>query len=346
MRFLGLLFTLVAATACGDDGGPVPSVDAAWVDVGPGLDGGAADAGDVGGPDAARRRDAAPRFDAALDDGGAADGQTDDRGPPDAAPPDPLACNGHRALCDRRYDEVAVVTTHNAFANIARRYLAPNQRFDLADQLRDGVRGLMLDTYDQEGVAFLCHGDCSFGERPLIDGLRDVADFLDADPRAVVSIIFEAYITPEATEAAFTEAGLIDRLHAQVPGEPWPTLGEMIAADRRLVVFTDRPGGPAWHHDVWAHAVETPFSVQHVDDFDCSANRGTVGHRLLILNHFITDPVAFEHRAAEANAADVLGPRALACRDAFGQQPVFVTVDFYDRGAAFAVVDQLNGLPP
>src|SRR5215207_1699725 len=71
--------------------------------------------------------------------------------------PIPAECNGSAALCDRRFDEVVYPTTHNAMSNEAEGWLAPNQYLGIAQQLEDGVRGLMLDTHLWEGDVLLCH---------------------------------------------------------------------------------------------------------------------------------------------------------------------------------------------
>ena len=104
-----------------------------------------------------------------------------------------------------------------------------------------------------------------------------------------MSIIFESYVSAADTQAAFAAAGLLDLVHAQPVGAPWPTLAEMIAADRRLVVFTDNQGGSyPWYHHVWAYAFETHYSWANPQAMNCNPNRGDPDHSLFILNHFLT----------------------------------------------------------
>ena len=123
----------------------------------------------------------------------------------------------------------------------------------------------------------------------------------------------------------------------------WPTLGQMVAAGRRLVVMTDRDGGK-WpgYHDVWQHCWETHFSVKRVEDFSFRRNRGQASNRLLILNHFLTRTTGSVSLAAQANSQTVLGPRVDGCRKVTGRRPHFVVVDFYDIGRARQVVEALN----
>jgi uncharacterized membrane protein HdeD (DUF308 family) len=65
----------------------------------------------------------------------------------DEAPPDVDRCNGHRALCDRRLDEVVLPATHNAMSVPLPGWFAALQEHPIAQQLDDGIRGLLIDTH-------------------------------------------------------------------------------------------------------------------------------------------------------------------------------------------------------
>jgi hypothetical protein len=58
------------------------------------------------------------------------------------------ACNGSAALCDRRLDQVVFPATHNSYA-AARQpgWFFANQRYGIARQLRDGIRGFLVDVH-------------------------------------------------------------------------------------------------------------------------------------------------------------------------------------------------------
>jgi hypothetical protein len=238
---------------------------------------------------------------------------------------------------------VAYATSHNAMSNRAARWVAPNQEAGITAQLELGVRALMLDSYDFNGKSMLCHGACSLGRQPLVDGLGEVKAFLDAHPREVVSIIFESYLDASKTEAAFDAAGLLPMLYSQPVGQPFETLGELVEANTRLFVVTDSGGGSyPWYHNVWALSWETDFSNATMADFSCAPNRGRQGNPLFILNRFLTSPVAYRDLAVQANASPSFLAFAEQCWDEGGQIPNFVTVDFVDEGALFDVVDALN----
>jgi hypothetical protein len=58
------------------------------------------------------------------------------------------ACNGSRALCGRRLNRVVFPSTHNSFAAADEPgWLFANQRYGIARQLRDGIRGFLIDIH-------------------------------------------------------------------------------------------------------------------------------------------------------------------------------------------------------
>jgi len=257
------------------------------------------------------------------------------------------ACNGSPELCDRRFDEVSYATTHNANSNVDDGNVGPNQQYDVARQLADGVRGLMLDTHYDAGVVMLCHAFCQLGKRPLLDTLVDLREFLEREPYEVVSIIFESYVSAADTQAVFAAAGLLPYLYAQPVAAPWPTLRAMIGSDRRLVVFTDNQGGAyPWYHHVWSYAFETHYSFATPADLSCDPNRGSPANSLFILNHFLTQVFGSPQLANQINHDPLFIDRARACEAANAALPNFVTVDYYDIGDVFSVVAELNGVRP
>jgi hypothetical protein len=56
-------------------------------------------------------------------------------------------CNGHDELCDRPLDRVVLPATHNAMSAPAPGKFSSQQDRPIADQLADGVRGLLIDTH-------------------------------------------------------------------------------------------------------------------------------------------------------------------------------------------------------
>lgn len=270
-----------------------------------------------------------------------------------------LRCNKHRELCDRPFNAVSYPTTHNAMSSAEDGWAGPNQEYNMVSQLDDGVRGFMLDTHYNstltapnmaapdapDGVPLLCHGYCKYGWRLLSDGLEDLRLFLDDNPGEVVTIIFESYVSASDTRDAFEVAGLLDLTVTQVKGEPWPTLRQMVKDNKRVVVLTASGGGTyPWYMKVWDHAFDTNWSAKKPGDLSCDKNSGSASNSLFILNNFLTDPVARRPLADSVNHNPFFIDRARDCEAARSHIPNFPTVDFYDRGDLFLVVDELNGV--
>jgi hypothetical protein len=57
------------------------------------------------------------------------------------------ACDGHDELCDRPLARVALPATHNSMSVPLPGWYASEQERPIADQLRDGIRGLLIDTH-------------------------------------------------------------------------------------------------------------------------------------------------------------------------------------------------------
>jgi hypothetical protein len=56
-------------------------------------------------------------------------------------------CNGHDELCERRLDRVVLPATHNSMSAPAPGKYSSQQDRPIADQLADGIRGLLIDTH-------------------------------------------------------------------------------------------------------------------------------------------------------------------------------------------------------
>ena len=259
-----------------------------------------------------------------------------------------LACNGHPALCERRLDEVTLPATHNSFSAADDGFppINANHRRGVAQQLADGVRGLLLDVTLDGDETVLCHGPCWLAKIPHAEVLADLADFLAANPREVVVIIYQDSAPADRVAADLEDAGLADLAWAW-DGGPLPTLGAMIDADARLVVSAESAGPPpAWYHHAWDLFWDTPYSFKSAAEFSCAPNRGAPENPLFLVNHWLYSDLDLptEAGAQEVNAYAVLHARAELCAAEAGRPPTLLAVDFYERGDLFAVVDALNGL--
>lgn len=295
-----------------------------------------------------------------------------------ASPSAPRRCQGSVALCDRPYDEVVYLTSHNAMSTTVDRFIGPLQDPAITTQLDDGVRALQLDTYrwerpDQitarlaesdftpEQRAFvaaavnkvnpprdglwLCHAVCRAGAIELVPTLREIGAWLRDHPTEVLTLIVQDAISAEDTAEAVERAGLADLVYTPDPdpSEPWPTLGDMIDDGRRLVVFAEQADGPApWYRNFYRYGMETPFAFRSPGEMSCVPHRGGTGKRLFLLNHFITANGGSRLDAGEVNTRQYVLDRAERCERERGRPVNFIAVDYATVGDARGAVDALN----
>ncbi|KZP13607.1 PLC-like phosphodiesterase [Athelia psychrophila] len=279
-------------------------------------------------------------------------------------------CNGHAEFCDRSYGNITYVGAHDSFTYTNNTLnLASDQRVDIPTQLDFGVRLLQAQAHDNFGVLHFCHTSCIlFDGGPVETYLATVKTWLDANPNEVLTFIFtnpDALSLPDQWEPAFTASGLADMAyvppHLPMAQTDWPTLGALIDAGTRLVVFLDAgadgsDGGvvdfimPEFDM-VW----ETPYSVTNAS-FPCSVDRIsgslTAAQHMYMINHslnvnefgtgiIVSDPGA----AATTNGVPSIIAHADGCAPlAGGRYPNFVLLDFVNIGDAFTAADQLNGV--
>jgi hypothetical protein len=253
-------------------------------------------------------------------------------------------CNGSNGACNKKYNEVAYLTTHNSFNSEQDGFSFPNQNNNIATQLDDGVRGLMIDVYDDNGTTVVYHGFSFLGSEPLSTYLNDIKSFLDNNPNEIITIIFQndTSVSANAIENDFNQAGLTNYLHTQNIFSQWPTLQTMINTNKRLVVFNEVNNASAsqgWYHHIWDFAVEINYG-----NINCDYGRGNASNSLFVFNHFVTSVAgtASTSEAQTVNSNPYFIDHVTQCQQSKNKFPNFITVDFYDLGDTMTVVNQLN----
>ncbi|CAH9084381.1 unnamed protein product [Cuscuta europaea] len=266
------------------------------------------------------------------------------------------------------FNKYAFLTTHNAFAitgepsHTGVPNIAPRNQVDrVAQQLSNGVRGLMLDVYDFHNDVWLCH---SFGGHchdytafePALDTLKEIEAFLSANPSEIITIILEDYVhATNGLTRIFTDAGLMKYMFpvSNMPknGEDWPLVSDMVANNHRLLLFTsvkskEQSEGIAYQ---WNYMVENQYGDDGMKDGECT-NRAESSvltdttKSLILVNFFGSAPL--EPIACVQNSGHLLDMVGTCHAAAGNRWANFLAVDFYKRsegGGAFQAVDKLNG---
>ena len=173
---------------------------------------------------------------------------------------------------------------------------------------------------------------------------RLIGDFLRENPNEVISRPPGPRRPRDAIDA-LERGGLADRAYPWRPGEELPTLGDMIAAGRNVLVLAEQRGGAEpWYIPAFEMIQETPFKFPAPDDFSCDPNRGDDASPLLMVNHWVAVDPPNPAAAAEVNARDVLLPRARRCADERDRHPEHRRRRLLRHGDLFDVVRELNGV--
>ncbi|HEX4445933.1 MAG TPA: hypothetical protein VH044_04330 [Polyangiaceae bacterium] len=199
------------------------------------------------------------------------------------------------------------------------------------------------------GALALCLGGCGSGQASLASALTDVRSFLDVNPREVITLLLEGAVDAGSLAAALTAANLDGLAFSYVAGDPWPTLGQMIAAGQRVVILADTAGAaPPWMLPLWTYVAETGRTFASTSMMSCNLTRGPADAPLYLLNEFLVDPdggspgCGTPALAQEANAEPFFADRTTACIAARSGNPAFIAVDDYDVGDVFGVTRALD----
>lgn len=247
-------------------------------------------------------------------------------------------------IFDRPFDEQVLLVAHNGFNSTSMGFPVANQHLTYEEQLDLGVRGFMLDVYDEGDGPVLCHGDCVWGSQPLAEALQRIDAWLLDHPDELVVFIIQEESPVGPMVDAIVEQGLDQRAIVPPADGAWPSWRELVDGGEQLLVTTqgEHPDVPDWFAWTYGMAWDNPYSAETVDDFSCEPLRGDPANELFLLNHFLTNPIASEALAEQANTEEALLEHVDRCEDEAGQRVNWLAVDFVGVGDAAAVLGTLQ----
>lgn len=175
-------------------------------------------------------------------------------------------------MADRPVNEVAWLSAHNAFNNLADGYTLANHIYSLSDQLAMGARHFMLDIYWHNDEVRLCHGVCGPRHRFFYHALRELDFWLRQPDNAqeVILLRLEAYVDDSQAERMNTMLALIFGTRLFTPAEKapdvWPSLNELRALGKQVIIFSqDYTWGGEWVFTDWH---EPSYPLDQVSHFN------------------------------------------------------------------------------
>ncbi|KAK7400782.1 hypothetical protein VNO78_12089 [Psophocarpus tetragonolobus] len=262
---------------------------------------------------------------------------------------------------DLPFNQYSWLTTHNSFAwkeansSIGSPILAiMNQEDSITDQLRNGVRGLMLDMDDYKGGIWLCQGLCSkyTAFQPAVYALLEIRAFLITHPTQIITIFIEDHVTSRnGVNKVFNAAGLrkfwfpVSKMPKN--GGDWPTVKEMIRRNHRLIVFTTNTTKEAHERIayVWNYVLENQNGHGGMRRGSCS-NRvesfpmNTTTKSLVLMNYYRNVQNAKE--VCRDNSSPLISMMNMCFIAAGNRWPNYVAVDFYKRSDGGGPPDALD----
>ncbi|KIY01574.1 uncharacterized protein Z520_03126 [Fonsecaea multimorphosa CBS 102226] len=293
------------------------------------------------------------------------------------------ACNNSPSLCSKPYNSIVHLGAHDSpFVRDASTDYSTSgdQYYNSTVQLSAGVRLLSAQVHKSNGEYHLCHSSCDLLDAGVLSNwLEEIKTWLDNNPNEVVTVLLvnSDNATPEDLGAHFTTAQITN--YAYVPPSTstppasgtWPTLQELINANKRLLVFVASISDPssipsqyAYLMDEFTFIFENPYDNTSPSNFTCLPDRPTAvqgnteaaiaSNRMAFTNHFLYEEGLFDIETP--NVADInvtnspgnsvgnLGYSLSQCNSMYGKPSTFVLVDFFDQGPAIAAVDAMNGV--
>jgi hypothetical protein len=194
---------------------------------------------------------------------------------------------------------------------------------------------------------YLCHSFCELGATPASTVFNDLRRFLAENPSEVVVLMIQDETSAADTARALRSADLDDRAYEKPPGEPWPTLGELVRNGTPLIVMAQREGGdPPWMMPAFSLVQDNPYTARSPDHLSCAFNRGPINASLFLLNHWISKSTPDRADAVQMNDRSFLVDQVRRCEEERGQRVNLIAVDFMEQGDLVAAVDELNLGPP
>ncbi len=256
-----------------------------------------------------------------------------------------------------RLDQICQVGTHNSHVNLQEGFIYNQQIWSIKKQLNNGVRHFLLDFWEENGVAKLCHGTCKtlsltaragIPNKTVKSGLETIKNFLDNNPGEIVTLELENYLSAAKTYQEFQSVpGLENYILKKTDYEPmehdgyWPTLAWFVKQEKRLIIF-DTKGEDRYAFNTDRYMTRNMYGTLNVDKACTLRGSERSNRQLYQLNYFATVAIALAQNNSIAQLRQILA----TCQEKGiiipGKTPNFLALDFTNLGEPFKYANMLN----
>jgi hypothetical protein len=180
----------------------------------------------------------------------------------------------------------------------------------------------------------------------MVAFFQTIHRFLQANPNQVLVFFDEDYVQEKDLRSAFVRAGVFPYLARLQPGQPLPTLGQLIRSHRNIVIFAQErtSGHYPWNPYAFNWMEDTPLGAVKPSQFTCKLYRGQTGNPMLLMNNWADIfPPRPQPNVPVVQRRFILS-RAQRCVEQRGRYPNLILTDFYNRGNVVGAVNALNGV--
>lgn len=280
----------------------------------------------------------------------------------------PDCCNGSAAYCDLTLDEVVFPMVRRAHSSTANNFVNASNSRPFEEALVKGYRALQLSTcmcdnyflsdklLERDETWGLAESNLGFCNNYCVSGVRDpkvvlssLMAFIHANPREVLIVVIEmGEDSSTDLRNALLYSGLLEYIYIPQSKDviKWPTLGDMISMDKRLVLFGAGDGMescPANDCPDGILAAADHVALSTIGDLTSCAptNAGDdVPFSLFQMNQYEDDQEPSLERAQELNSFKTLKARMESCEGYRG--PNLLAVEFWDEGDVLNFVETMN----
>ncbi|MEX2588805.1 MAG: hypothetical protein WD334_01285 [Chitinophagales bacterium] len=267
------------------------------------------------------------------------------------------ACNGYPKLCEKTFSSIVLPVSYNSY-NCSQCGGSSNaaQQISVTAQLQAGVRGLMLNVYEQDNPQFnndeaylslvLKDYPTATEKWQLISVLKEIKSFMQENSNEVLVLFIDGDAPVDLLIDALEKTQLTEYLYTHTGGSQWPVLGRMVYNNERLIVFNTRKSeANKWNHFSENYILHSAKNHSTPADITCSVESGAELKTFYMMHHYLDIVVAqneIPSNYEQVNSSSFLLERLLECTDVLESNPNFVVlkqVHFGTYEQAFKIVN-------